>query len=344
RARRGRREGPEGTRRRAGRAAQLRRQRHVEAGPRGRVPVPREEGAAGRDRVLRPAARLAARRHDDPRRRRRPAARLQRRLRGLFRFAEHPTGHSVLPTAATCTLTGFQHRGIPLLVSDIPVSLEQEPNDDPKAPQKLTLPVVLSGRFDRERDADWFEIEPPEGGPYSFEVYCERIAGRADPYLVVLDEKDGRVAELDDFGIRTNAFDGHLRDPSGTVNLAAKKKYRVLVQDRYRRGGARYQYVLVIRKPVPDFYPAVIHHQNPGPGGTTVRRGGATYLDVIVHNKEGFIGPVTITAEGLPEGLHAAPTTINGDNRGVVVLWADADAADWVGPVKLTATAKRGDE
>jgi hypothetical protein len=263
--------------------------------------------------------------------------------RGLFRFTVHPTGHSVLPTAATCTLTGFEHRGVPLLVSDIPVSLEQEPNDDPAKPQRLTLPVVLSGRFDRERDADWYEIEPPENGPYSFEVYCERIAGRADPYLVVLDEKDGRVAELDDFGIRTNAFDGHLRDPSGTVNLTAKGKYRVLVQDRYRRGGARYQYVLVIRKPVPDFYPAVIHHQNPGPGGTTVHRGGAAYLDVIIHNKEGFAGPVTITAEGLPKGLHVTPTTISGD-RGVVVLWADADAAEWVGPVKLVATGKRGEE
>ena len=153
--------------------------------------------------------------------------------RGLFRFTEHPTGHSVLPTAATCTLLGFQHRGVPLLVTDLPVTLEQEPNDDPRKPQKLTLPVALAGRFDRERDADWYEIEPPENGSYSFEVYCERIAGLADPYLVVLDDKDNRVAELDDFGIRTNAFDGHLRDPQGTVNLSAKKKYRVLVQDRY---------------------------------------------------------------------------------------------------------------
>src|SRR5262249_31807470 len=97
--------------------------------------------------------------------------------RGLFRFAEHPTAHSVLPTAATCTLTGFQHRGVPLVVTDTPVTLEEEPNDDPAKPQKLPLPVVLSGRFDKERDADWFEIEPPESGPYSFEVYCERIAG-----------------------------------------------------------------------------------------------------------------------------------------------------------------------
>jgi hypothetical protein len=263
--------------------------------------------------------------------------------RGLFRFTEHPNGHSVLPTAATCTMHGFQHRGVPLLVTDLPITPEQEPNDDPAKPQKLTLPVALAGRLDKERDADWYEIEPPTDGSYSFEVYCERIAGRADPYLVVLDEKDGRVAELDDFGIRTNAFDGHLRDPQGTVNLSAKKKYRVLVQDRYRRGGARYQYVLTIRKATPDFYPAVIHHQNPGPGGTTVRKGGAVYLDVISHNKEGFGGTITITAEGLPKGLHVAPTTINNDNRGVVVLWADKDAPEWVGPVKLTAVGKSGD-
>ncbi|HUR53416.1 MAG TPA: PPC domain-containing protein [Gemmataceae bacterium] len=263
--------------------------------------------------------------------------------RGLFLFANHPTGHSVLPTAATCTLTGFQSRGVPILMCDTPVSLEQEPNDDPASPQKLTLPVVVSARFDKERDADWFSFETTEAGPYSFEVYCERIAGRADPYLVVLDEKDARVGELDDFGIRMNAFDGHLRDPSGVVNLAAKKTYRVLVQDRYRRGGARYQYVLSIRKPVPDFFPAVIHHQNPGPGGTTIRRGGAAYLDVVIHNKDGFNGQVTIAPEGLPKGLHCTPTAINGDSRGVLVLWADADAPDFAGPVKLTATAKRGD-
>jgi hypothetical protein len=263
---------------------------------------------------------------------------------GAFRFTEHPTTHSVLPTAATCTLTGFQVRGIPVLVTEHPVTLEVEPNDDPKKPQPISLPAVVSGRFDKERDADWYEIEPKEDGAYPFEVYSERIGGRADPYLVVLDDKDARVAELDDFGIRTNAFDGHLRDPSGSVNLQKNRKYRVLVQDRYRRGGARFQYVLTVHKPAPDFYPAVIHSQNPGPGGTTVRKGGAAYLDVVIHAKDGFGGPITITAEGLPKGLHALPTIINNDSRGIFVLWADADAPDWTGTVKLVAASKRGDE
>lgn len=262
---------------------------------------------------------------------------------GAYRFSEHPTAHAVLPTAATCTLTGFSVRGIPVLVTDSAVTLEAEPNDDPSKPQVLALPAIVSGRFDKERDADWYEIEATEDGSYAIDVYCERIGGRADPYVVVLDDKDGRVVELDDFGARMNAFDGHLRDPSGAVNLTKNRKYRVLVQDRYRRGGARFQYVLTIRKAQPDFYAAAIHSQNPGPGGTTIRKGGAAYLDVIIHNKERFGGPLTITAENLPKGLHMQPTAINSDTRGVVVLWADPDAPDFAGPIKLIASGKRGD-
>jgi hypothetical protein len=263
--------------------------------------------------------------------------------RGRFLFAEHPLAHSVLPTAATCTLHGFQHRGVPLVVSDNAVSLEAEPNDDATKAQKLALPATVSARFDRERDADWYEFECTESGSYTFEVFCERIAGRADPYLVLFDDKESRLAELDDFGIRTNAFDGHLRDPIGTQALTAKRKYRVLVQDRYKRGGARYQYVLSIRKATPDFFPAAIHQQNPGPGGTTIRKGGAAHLDVIVHTIGGFNSPITITAGKLPKGLHVAPAHINNDTRGVVVLWADADAPDFAGPIELTATARVGD-
>jgi hypothetical protein len=281
---------------------------------------------------------------------------------GAFQFVEHPTGHSVLPTAATCTLVGFQVQPFfnleapseklnsaafnaqTLLVTDSAVVLEAEPNDDMQAPQPITLPAIVSGRFDRARDADWFELEVPESGQYSFEVYCERINGRADPYLVVVDDQGNRVNELDDFGHRINAFDGHLRDPSGLINLDEKRKYRVLVQDRYRRGGARYQYVLTVLKPQPDFFPAVIHSQNPGPGGTTLWRGGAVYLDAIIHQRDGYNGEIVFTAENLPPGVHALPTVINNNSRGVIVLWADDDAADFTGPIKFVATGQRGEE
>lgn len=268
---------------------------------------------------------------------------------GLYLFAEHPTGHSVLPTAATCTVNGFQLRplddalnALPMLVSETPVTLEAEANDSPDKPQLIELPAVVSGRFDRPRDSDWFQFEVAEGegGQHGFEVYSERIDGKADPFVVVMDDAGNRVSELDDFGHRINAFDGHLRDPSGRVSLSAGRKYRVLVKDRYSRGGARFQYVLAIRKPQPDWFAAAIHHQNPGPGGATIWKGSSTYLDVVIHQRDGFDQPITITAEDLPAGVTAAPTVINNNSRGTFTLTAAADAADWTGEVRLVSTAE----
>ncbi len=271
---------------------------------------------------------------------------------GAYRFTEHPSTHSVLPSAATSRLVGFQYvpkpggepaNPQPMLVVDTPVSLEVEPNDEPGKAQTLPIPAVVAGRFDRPRDADWFTITPDADGPYGVEVFCERIAGRADPYVVILDEKENRVAEFDDGGPQHNAFYAVIRDPVGVANLRAKQKYRVLVQDRYGRGGVQFQYVLAIRKATPDFFAAAIHRASQTPGGTTLRRGGTTYVDIVLQQQDGFNGPVTITAENLPRGVHAAPSAIFAETRAPFVLWADADAPEFVGPIKLYATGKVGD-
>jgi hypothetical protein len=106
---------------------------------------------------------------------------------GAFRFLEHPTHHSVLPTAATCTLVGEQlvlldSNPQTILVTDTATSMEVEPNDTRDQCMPLALPATVSGRFDRERDLDWYTFETTDEGTYGFDVYCERIAGRADPY------------------------------------------------------------------------------------------------------------------------------------------------------------------
>jgi hypothetical protein len=41
--------------------------------------------------------------------------------------------------------------------------------------------------------------------------------------------------------------------------------------------------------------------------------------------------------------VHALPTVITSDTRGTFVFWADADAADWIGTIRLVASGKRGD-
>ena len=267
---------------------------------------------------------------------------------GAFRFREHPTHHSVLPTAATCTLVGEQITPLnanpqTMVITETPTSIEAEPNDTREQAMPLILPAVVSGRFDRDRDLDWYSFETDEGGPYGFDVYCERIAGRADPYLVVTDEKGNPVGSLDDFGHRIASFDGHLRDPSGVLTLSPNTKYRVMVKDTYQRGGARFEYVLSVRKAVPDFFASCMHPDN-NMTGVTIRSGGATYLDVIIHQKDGFNQPIMITAENLPPGLHAGPLVITNEMRGTFVLWADEGSPPWTGNLSLIASGKRGEE
>lgn len=268
---------------------------------------------------------------------------------GDFRFRIHPMQHSVLPTAATCTLIGeqflpFETDPAVMVVADGPTSIEQEPNDSKDQPQTLTLPAVVSARFDQPRDADWYTFETDAmGGQYGFDVYAERIAGRCDPYLALYDEQGNRFFDLDDYGHRINAFDGHLRDPSGMTNLQPNKKIRILVQDRYQRGGPRYQYVLSVRKARTDFFAASIHGNNQL-AGTNVWQGGTAHVDVVLHHVDGGNQfPTTITAEGLPSGLHVTPTVITNDTRGSVVFWSDDNAAPWTGSLKLIATSRHGE-
>lgn len=266
-----------------------------------------------------------------------------------YRFADHPSAHSVAPTAATCTLSGDQIRlgGIETLWSSPAVLLtehrvlsETEPNDSLDQSNLVELPLVMGGRLNQPRDIDRFKFSVPEQGGYLINVYCERLAGRADMVCVLLDTEGKRIQELDDFGHRMNAFDGHLRDPSQEINLEPNREYQLLLQDRYGRGGPRYHYVLEVVKAEADFFPAVIHRSNPNPAGTTVFRSTATYLDLVIHHRGNARGAVTITGGNLPPGLHVATTTIPNDTRGVVVLWADDDAPEWTGPIDLIATTE----
>ena len=98
-----------------------------------------------------------------------------------------------------------------------------------------------AGRFDRPARRRLVRVRNDRGRRTRSRSTASASPAGPIPTSWSLDDKDNRVAELDDFGPRVNAFDGHLRDRPASMNLAGKTTYRVLVQDRYRRGGARYQ-------------------------------------------------------------------------------------------------------
>lgn len=65
---------------------------------------------------------------------------------------------------------------------------------------------------------------------------------------------------------------------------------------------------------------------------------------MIIHQTRGYSGPIVITAENLPPGVHAIPATLGLGSGGTFVLWADQDAPESAVPIRLIATGERAEE
>jgi hypothetical protein len=257
-----------------------------------------------------------------------------------YDFLQHP------PSPAL-TLRGLQARpkGLEqalnsalLIHAPCPVTREQEPNDTPEKAQPLTLPTVLCGRFDRPGDADWYSFRLKAGETVDLQCWCERLEMPGDPFLIITDAQGKELTAFDDHGINFNALSQFNRDPVGTFTAPAEGTYRLLVQERFNRGGPRFGYVIRIGKPEPDLYPVVIHETNPDPTCPVVRQGGSAFVELCL-NRQHLGAPVTIEAEGLPPGVTCPPVHVSAQTQFAAVVFTAADAPQWSGPVRLKAWA-----
>lgn len=226
-----------------------------------------------------------------------------------------------------------------LCFADAPVTLDKEPNDSAETAQAITLPTVISGRFDKPGDADWFSFKAKSGETFTVDLLCERLDFPGDPFVIFFDAKGNELTSFDDHGINFNALAQFNRDALGTFRAPADGEYRIFVQERYRNGGPRYQYVLRLVKAEPDFYPVVVHETPNEPTCPVIGAGGAAHYDLCLNRRE-YNGPVTIEAEGLPPGVACPPVHVSPQTQtSTVVFTASPEAAEWSGPIKLNAHA-----
>lgn len=248
--------------------------------------------------------------------------------------------------------TQWQPASIPGILNPVtlgfvtaPITLEKEPNNDRDHAQEITLPATVCGRFDQRGDADWYAFTAKANETLAINVLCERIGSQGDPFIVIIDDKGNELTGLDDHGINFNALAQNNRDPQGTWTAPRDGRYRLLIQDRYQRGGARFVYALQISKPEPDFAPVVIHETNPDPTCPVVRQGGSAMLEFCANRRDGMNAPITIEAAGLPPGLTCQPITVSPQTQtATVVFTAAPDAPEWAGAIRLIARAKVGDK
>lgn len=77
---------------------------------------------------------------------------------------------------------------------------ETEPNDDPRRPQKIPLPVLVNGVVNNE-DWDHFQFHVEDGETMAFDVVSTRNGSRLDADLAILDLHGRELAWNDDYYI-----------------------------------------------------------------------------------------------------------------------------------------------
>lgn len=228
-------------------------------------------------------------------------------------------------------------------------------NPQPSAPQPITLPCDLGGRFFPAADVDTFEFSAKKGEVWWVEVGSERLGRPTDPALVVQRvTKDGEtetltdVVELSDIPspvkVSSNgyAYDGPpynagSADINGRLEIPEDGVYRLQMTDLF--GGTRSDpdnvYRLIVRPAAPDFsivgWPLHMELRN-GDRNALAKpialRGGATIpYEIVVIRRDGFEGEIELVVENLPPGVAATGLKIAaGKSRGIVLFTADQDA------------------
>ncbi len=244
-----------------------------------------------------------------------------------------------------------------------PTAIEQEPNDSGATAQKVAVPAEITGQFQARGDVDVYSFEAKSGDVYWIEAYGQRTGSAADPYLVVdqlvRDDKGvetvKRLTAVDDTATNIGGlqFNTTTDDPQFRFVAPADGTFRVELRDRYfeSRGDPGLTYRLAIRKESPDFRLAAVTHaptadqnQQQSTWELGLRKGDAAALNVMAFRRDGFNGPIDVTAEGLPAGVTCTGVVIGpGQSAANLVVSSTEQAPDWFGSIRIVGKARLED-
>jgi hypothetical protein len=238
-----------------------------------------------------------------------------------------------------------------------PTVLDVPENDSPDRAQPLSPPCEVTGVFSAKARRHFFSFQAKKGDVFWLEVLSHRLGQPTDPFLLV--QRRGtngtsETLELNDSEANVGGaeFNTTHRDPSGRFEARQDGEYLVQLRDLFTRPGQSLAlpFQLIIRKPAPGFRLVALPVTPPPPkkdgkdvgvGVLTARRDEVVPMKVIALRRDGFTGPIELTAADLPKGLSAAPARIDtGKNTTLVFLHAAAGCPPMVEAVKVRGRAE----
>jgi hypothetical protein len=230
----------------------------------------------------------------------------------------------------------------------------------------VSVPCEVDGQFYPREKVDAYQFEAAKGDVLGIEIFSQRLGLNSDPFAVVQrvtknDKGEEEVSDVQemydtDQNVGGNEFNTSTRDPAWRFEVKETGTYRIKVRDLFSEtiSDPSRVYRLVIRREAPDFT-LIAYSPAPPPqnkdskeihgAGLFLRRGDSIPIRVLALRRDGFGGPIDVTAENLPSGVSAATLKLPaGANNGWLILSATESASAWVGPVHVVGKAKPGDK
>ncbi len=173
---------------------------------------------------------------------------------------------------------------LPVLLTDYPQSVEQEPNDEPAKANKLPVPGGVSAKFDKAKDADHFAITGKKGQKLAISVLTFEVNSPAEVLVRVLDSKGAQVA-ANNPATPTNRFE---------FTPPADGEYVIACEHQNFLFGPNEVYHLSVVPVGPDFTVALAFDR----GEAAVGSGTGVFATVARLN--GYAGPVELSIDGDP--------------------------------------------
>lgn len=206
---------------------------------------------------------------------------------------------------------------MPFVLSDLPNTLEQEPNGDASSATPCELPAALYGVISEPGDIDVFRFPLKAGQVFDVRVMARAIRSELDPVLNIYRSDGSGVAGNDDSG----GPDAYVR-----FSAPADDTYVLAVRDHLGKGRPDYVYRVEAKPVQPALVMGLPERQQYVDVTASVPQGNRTAL-LVSASRADFGGPVLVELAGLPAGVTFETVSMPANQSIVpVVLSAAADA------------------
>ena len=238
---------------------------------------------------------------------------------------------AALPAQATeafVSLPGFGNM-LKLPVGDGPELLEQEMAPLTNGVIQLHPPCAVTGCLEKPGEQDRFSFAAKKGGKLLFAVTSASLGFLIDALIKIEDAQGKEAAKSDD---SSNA------DPSLEWTPTEDGTFFARVSNVLHRGDAESLYRLSIRPAIPSWKATVAAQ------AFVFKAGETNEIKVNVKRLHGFKSKLTLSLQGLPEGVQAGPTEVPGDGGEVPLkLILPSSAKSFNGPIRIVVTPESGE-